>query len=84
MKEVELTSGLQDVVDAGEALEAPVEVDPFSPQSAPGFSLIVLMRIYDTQLALLREQNPEVAEKLVSLHAEGKILGPLPVLDTEG
>lgn len=78
MEEVEHINGLNPT--------APVEdevTDPFSPENAPGFSLIVLMRIYDTQLALLREQNPEVAEKLVNLHAEGKILGPLPTLDTE-
>lgn len=55
--------------------------DPFSPEHAPALSLITLMRIYDTQLALLREANPQVAEKLVELHAEGKIVGPLPMLD---
>lgn len=55
--------------------------NPFDYRVAPGVSLIVQMRTYDVLLAILREQNTEAAEKLVQLHAEGKVLGPLPVFD---
>lgn len=81
MKEVEHMSGLDEINDNTPAPEEE-QMDPFSPEHAPGLSLIVLMRIYDTQLALLRHADPEVAESLVNLHAEGKILGPLPYLES--
>lgn len=67
----------QDVAESG----GMDNYDPFSTELAPGVSLIVHMRIYDVLLALLREQNSEVAEQLTQLHAQGKILGPLPVFD---
>ena len=56
-------------------------LDPLSPEYAPGLSLVVLMRIYEVQLAILREANPEVAERLLNLHAEGRISTPMPYVD---
>lgn len=67
--------------EAGTESNSDGEANPFSQELAPGVSLIVHMRIYDVLVALLRESNKEVAEKLVELHASGKILGPLPVFD---
>jgi hypothetical protein len=63
--------------------EAPVEKnnDPFTPENAPAVQLIVLMRIYDVLLGLFAEANKEHADKLVELHNNGGVLGPLPWLD---
>jgi len=60
----------------------PVEdLNPFSPNNAPGLTLVVLMRVYDVGMALLNEQNSEAARKLHELHSEGKILGSEPYID---
>lgn len=84
MKEIKPSKGLEEIgeepeTDAGVPEEG--TYDPFSPEHAPGLSLIVLMRIYDVQMALLRAQNKEAANTLHDLHSQGKILGSLPVLD---
>lgn len=39
---------------------------------------IILWRIYDVMLLLLREANPEVAGKLAEMHEQGLFAGPLP------
>lgn len=86
MKEVEPISGLNELNENRDAdVDAAVGVgfDPFAPQNAPGLSLIVLMRIYDVMLAQFREENPEGAKRLRELHAQGKILGPLPSIDLD-
>jgi hypothetical protein len=58
-------------------------LDPLSPEFAPGLSLIVLMRIYEVQLAILRETNAEVAQHLFEAHSKGIISTPMPWLDPE-
>lgn len=78
MKEIEHTSGLSDVPAGTEEV-----LDPMSPEYAPGLSLIVLMRIYDVQMALLAESNPERAEALARLHANGGVLSAMPWIDSE-
>jgi len=55
--------------------------DPFSPQEAPGISLIVLMRIYDATMALLDLASPERAAALHEIHARGGIVGSLPKIE---
>ena len=40
--------------------------------------LIQSLKIYDVLLALLREQNAGVAEKLIAKHAKFEYIGPLP------
>ena len=75
MEEVENTKGLSESAGMEDIL------DPLSPEYAPGLSLVVLMRIYEVQLAILREANPEVAERLLNLHAEGRISTPMPYVD---
>lgn len=86
MEEVQHTTGLNDMEEefenAGEYYPDET-LDPFAPENVGAFALITQMRIYDTLLALLREQNAEGADKLAALHAVGKILGPLPVLNME-
>lgn len=83
MKELENTKGLKDSITE---LEGTDEVqddtfDPTSPEFAPGLSLIVLMRMYEVQMAVLREMNPEFASILLQLHEEGKISTPMPWID---
>jgi hypothetical protein len=55
-------------------------VDPFSPEEAPGVSLIVLRRIYDVLMSLLEDTNPAAAEALDKIHSAGGIVGALPFL----
>jgi hypothetical protein len=46
-------------------------------QSGP-VQTILLMRLYDIMLALLREQNPGLASSIHEAHSRGLILGPMP------
>jgi hypothetical protein len=60
--------------------ETPEKVeDPFSPESAPGVSLVVQLRIYDVLLAMLNEMSPDKAEALMDLHATGALMAPPPM-----
>jgi len=45
--------------------------------------LIILMRIYDVQMALLAAEYPERAAALLEKHQQGKILGPLPSISLD-
>ncbi len=54
--------------------------DPFSPEGAHIASLITLMRIYDTLMALLTEKDADAARKLIEAHSNGYLLGPMPFL----
>lgn len=55
--------------------------DPFDAETAPGLSLIVLMRIYDVQMAMLAKTDPEAAAALYEAHSKGAIIGPLPAIN---
>lgn len=55
--------------------------DPFSPVNCPKLSLVVQMRIYDVLMAILNEQNTEMADTLDRIHAAGKVAGALPYID---
>jgi hypothetical protein len=57
--------------------------DAFSAENSVKLSLVVQMRIYDVLMALLNEQNEEVATRLYELHSDGKVLGSLPWLNIE-
>lgn len=57
------------------------DLDPFSPTNCPKLSLIVLMRIYDVQMAMLTVQDKVMAAKLAEEHARGNIVGALPFID---
>ena len=57
--------------------------DPFSDEHVHAFTLITLMRIYDVQMALLKLQNAEVANKLYREHEAGHVIGTFPWLDPE-
>ena len=85
MKEVEVDDkwDQENTEPTEEELNGDGAANPFDPQVAPGVSLIVQMRIYDVLLAMYREQNEEAAAKLAELHATGRILGSLPVLDLD-
>lgn len=75
MKEVSPESGLT----------GPDDVESTIPDSeALQVTMITLMRIYDLLGALLNEQNPELAEAYAATHAEGRLIGPLPVLNLGG
>lgn len=47
--------------------------------------LLVSMRIYDVLLAIYTEitEGSSKADDLMALHAQGKLLGPLPALNVE-
>lgn len=64
-----------------EPVEEEQPLDAMSPEVSPGLSLIVQLRTYDVLMALYRHFDQDKADKLVALHEEGKILGPLPYLD---
>lgn len=83
MKEVENFSGLNGPVDDAIDVSFEEALDPMSAEYAPGLSLIMLMRIYDVQMALLAESNPERAEALSRHHAEGKVLSAMPWIDPD-
>lgn len=48
------------------------------PDNFGPVSLILLMRIYDVQLALLADKNPALAKKLEQAHTNGDFLSPPP------
>ena len=78
MKEVKNEKGLSE--EPADQVAEDV-VSAFGPETAPGLTLVTLMRIYDVLLAQYRLSSPEGAKRLHDLHAEGKILGSLPYLD---
>lgn len=45
------------------------------------FITITLMRIYDAQMAMLENANPEMSEYLIQQHEKGRILTPPPFVD---
>ena len=47
-------------------------------ENAPIVHSIILWRIYDVLLLLLRETNPEVAGKVAEMHEQGLFVGPNP------
>lgn len=48
------------------------------PDTAPTAQLILLSRIYDVQLALLKLQSPDIAKGIEDAHAAGMLFGPAP------
>ena len=87
MKEVKHDDKWQEdnsnVDDVSDNTEETSELDAMSPEVAPGLSLIVQMRIYDTLMALLREQNPTIGDALFKLHSDGGVLSPMPYYDPD-
>ena len=61
-----------------------VNNDPFHPDNVAKVQLIVLMRIYDVQMAILanlNEDGEKASEYIHQQHQLGKIVGSLPWLD---
>lgn len=50
----------------------------FAPENFNQVTLIMLMRLYDLQLALLSSVNPEQAQYIVQLHECGQSFAPAP------
>jgi hypothetical protein len=50
----------------------------YSYKNAPGFSLIMLMRIYDVQMAILNEMSPDAATAIDEVHSAGRIVADPP------
>lgn len=57
--------------------------DAFSPENSMKLALVVQMRIYDVLMALLNEQNEDVATRLYEVHSNGQIIGSLPWLNVQ-
>jgi hypothetical protein len=54
------------------------EKSAFDPANFNEVTLIMLMRLYDLQLALLSVLNPEQAKYIVELHERGQSFAPPP------
>lgn len=63
--------------------ETKEEPDPFAPENVGAFTLVTLMRLYDVNMALLNEQNSDVARRLHEMHEQGRILGSFPWINPE-
>jgi len=59
------------------------EPDPFAPENVGAFTLVTLMRLYDVNMALLNEQNPQVAARLHERHEQGRIIGSFPWINPD-
>lgn len=75
MKEVEPEKGLTE--------QPGTQVPGLSDEDAKQISSITLMRIYDMLGAILTHLDPDQADALLQLHANGGIAGPLPSLNLE-
>jgi hypothetical protein len=54
--------------------------DAFAPENIGAVSAIIGMRIYDVLMSLLMVQDSDAADRLLSLHASGALMGPSPSL----
>lgn len=88
MKEVQPESGLyteaefHDAVAGNENRQAQTEKDELiSAQDAQQITVITLMRIYDVLGAILNHLDEDQAEALMTRHANGELVGPLPSLN---
>lgn len=50
----------------------------FDPENLGPVIIIMLMRLYDLQLAFLSAVNPQKADEIVALHEEGHTFAPQP------
>lgn len=55
-----------------------IEGNAFAPESIGAVQVILLSRIYDVLLLLLKNQNPADAKMIESMHTAGIPLGPDP------
>lgn len=62
------------------------EGNEYIDDAAEVVQTIVLWRIYDVLLLILREQNKPLADQLVEIHERGEFVGPNPsyVENTDG
>lgn len=56
----------------------------FHPDNFSMVTTIMLMRLYDLQLALLSSVNPEQAKYIVELHERGQSFAPAPAFAEYG
>lgn len=63
------------------AQEEAQAADPFSPENLPILQFITTARILDVLMTLLTEKNPEAAEQLLNLHAEGNLIYTAPAFN---
>lgn len=69
--------------DAVANLTEPEDPKQFTDREIAEISMITLLRIYDTLATLLHQEHPAVAESLVTLHEQGKILMSPPRLELD-
>lgn len=60
-----------------------LESNPPSLEELMQVLIVTNMRIYDTLLSLLAEQNFEAAKKVIEYHNKFDYLGPLPFLEPD-
>ena len=52
--------------------------DAFSPEAAPGLTLMMQFRIYDALMGLLEATNPTLAQNIYNAHSQGHSVGFSP------
>lgn len=58
----------------------PIDKDsPFHKDNAPGLTLIATLRLYDVGMAILNKLDPAAAEAIYEAHAQGRVIGSLPI-----
>lgn len=57
--------------------------DAFAPENFQMVLLIMLMRLYDINLALLAVDNPKKAQQLAEMHEKGLTFTPHPAFSVE-
>lgn len=55
--------------------------DLLDPNNAHILNYIMLNRIYDVLITILRTENEELALQVLEAHMKGKIMGPAPYWD---
>lgn len=68
---------------AAHAADEP-DLDDLERMSVDEAQLVTSMRIYDVLLAIYTHMDEVKAEALMDIHAEGKLVGPVPVIDLGG
>lgn len=59
------------------------DLDAVEQMTTEEAQLITSMRIYDVLLGMYTEMSPEKAEVLMDIHAEGRLVGPVPLINLD-
>lgn len=60
------------------------DLEDIKPMSNEEAHLVTLMRIYDVLLGIYNDMDSVKAEALMDIHADGKLMGPVPYFNIGG